>query len=65
VQARNLRIIGIGVGSRADFEHLNRAVEAHKLRPVIDQVFEFKDAVAAYRTFEGRKFFGKIVISHG
>jgi len=65
VQARNLRIIGIGVGSRADFEHLNRAVEAHKLRPVIDQVFGFKDAVAAYRTFEGRKFFGKIVISHG
>ena len=36
-----------------------------RLRPVIDQTFPFAEAKAAYRYFEGRGHFGKVVISHG
>jgi len=62
VQLRNLRVNGIGVGSRADFENLVRAIEAHDLHPVIHQRFDFADARAAYRAFGTRESFGKIVI---
>ena len=34
-------------------------------RPVIDRVFPFEAAQDAYRHFESRAHFGKVVISHG
>jgi len=52
-------------GSRADFEAMNRAIVQHRLRPVIDRTFPFAEANAAYRHFEGRGHFGKVVITHG
>ena len=55
----------ISVGSRADFEAMNRAIAPHRLRPVIDRTFPFAEAKAAYRHFEGRGHFGKVVITHG
>ncbi len=58
-----LRVQGIYVGSRAMFERMNLAIGAGKLRPVIDHVFPFADAPAAYRHMEGQKHFGKICIS--
>jgi len=54
----------IGVGSRDDFENMNRAIAQHKLRPVIDSVFPFMDAKGAWRHFDDRKHFGKVVIAH-
>jgi hypothetical protein len=33
---------GIGVGSRQDFEAMNRAVVANNVRPVIDRIFAFE-----------------------
>jgi len=59
------RCISISVGSRTDFEAMNRAIELHRLRPVIDRTFPFGEAKEAYRRFEGRAHFGKIVIAHG
>ena len=44
---------------------MNRAVAMHRLRPVIDRVFPFADAKEAYRHFEARGHFGKVVITHG
>lgn len=52
----------INVGSRADFEAMNRAIELHNLKPIIDRVYEFDAAADAYAAFEGRSHFGKIVI---
>jgi len=52
------------VGSRAHFEAMNRAIELHALRPVIDRVFGFRDAKEAYRHFESRNHVGKIVIAN-
>jgi NADPH:quinone reductase-like Zn-dependent oxidoreductase len=46
------------------FEALNRAIEAHAIEPVIDRVFEFAEAVEAYRYYETSKPFGKVVIAH-
>ena len=51
------------VGSRDSFETMNRAIGLLNIRPVIDRVFAFDDAVSAYRHFERRTHVGKIVIA--
>lgn len=53
---------GILVGSREDFEAMNAFIDRHKIKPVIDRVFEYKDAQAAFALMESGEFFGKIVI---
>ena len=61
------RGIGLGsmsVGSPAYLEAMNRAIEIHRLHPVIDRTFPFTDAKEAYRHFEGRGHFGEVVITH-
>ena len=58
-----LSIRRIAVGSRTDFEAMNRAIDAHHLRPVIDQVLPFGEAVQAYRYFRDDNPFGKVVIA--
>ena len=60
---KGLTIQAIVVGSRAMFEDLNRAVEVSGLRPVIDRVFPFEQARAAFRHLQGAGHVGKIVIS--
>src|SRR6266853_149880 len=55
-----LRGIG-GVGPRRAFEEMNKALVKLKLRPVIDAVYPFTDAVSAFRHLELGAF-GKIVI---
>ena len=60
---KSLRVTGIYVGSRAMFESLNRAVTQHQLKPVIDRVFPFAEAVAAYEHLQSGTHFGKVVIS--
>jgi NADPH:quinone reductase-like Zn-dependent oxidoreductase len=62
---RGITAGSISVGSRADFEAMNRAIALHRLRPVIDRTFPFAEAKAAYRHFESRGYFGKVVIPHG
>jgi NADPH:quinone reductase-like Zn-dependent oxidoreductase len=56
---------GIFVGSRDMFEALNRAFSAHHIKPVIDRVFSFAEAAAAYRYLQSGSHFGKVVISAG
>jgi len=60
---RGITLASISVGSRADFEAMSRAVVLHRLHPVIDRTFPFAAAKEAYRHFEGRGHFGKIVIA--
>ncbi|SHN23870.1 NAD(P)-dependent alcohol dehydrogenase [Chitinophaga sp. CF418] len=54
----------VAVGSRAQFITMNKAIDANHLRPVIDKVFSFEDAPAAFKYLQEGKYFGKIVISH-
>jgi NADPH:quinone reductase-like Zn-dependent oxidoreductase len=60
--ARNATMSGIYVGSRADFEAMNRFLSEKRLRPVIDRVFPFNDAAGAYAHLEAGGHFGKVVI---
>jgi NADPH:quinone reductase-like Zn-dependent oxidoreductase len=63
---RGMTLGSISVGSRADFEAMNRAIALHHLRPVVDdRVLPFDEAPDAYRYSESRAHFGKVVISHG
>ena len=62
---RGITLGSISVGSRADFEAMNRAIAMHSLHPVIDRTFPFAEAKEAYRHFEGRGHFGKVVVTHG
>jgi len=59
------RVSGIFVGSRAEFEAMNVFIDHHLLRPVIDRVFDFTDAEAAYVYMENGNHFGKVAIRHG
>jgi NADPH:quinone reductase-like Zn-dependent oxidoreductase len=60
--AKRASMCGIQVGSRDMFEAMNRAIEVGKLEPVIDRVFDFGDARAAYEHLASGKHFGKVVI---
>jgi NADPH:quinone reductase-like Zn-dependent oxidoreductase len=59
---RNQRIQGIYVGSRQLFLAMNRAIELHAIRPVIDRVFPFSEARAACHYLQSGAHFGKVVI---
>lgn len=59
---KSATVRGITVGSRRMFEALNRAIEAIQLRPVIDRVFGFDEARAAYEYQASGAHFGKVVI---
>jgi NADPH:quinone reductase-like Zn-dependent oxidoreductase len=59
---RYLSIRRIAVGSRADFEAMNRAIAVHRIRPVIDRLFRFDEAAEAYRYFRDGNPFGKVVV---
>lgn len=53
---------GVGVGSTAMFEDMNRAIEVNGIKPVVDKVFAFDDVPEAFRQFAAGNFFGKVVI---
>jgi len=61
--SRRANVQGISVGSTEMFTAMNKAVAANGIKPVIDKVFAFADAQAAYRHMESGAHFGKIVIS--
>ncbi|WP_231968774.1 NAD(P)-dependent alcohol dehydrogenase [Mycobacterium sp. E735] len=55
----------ITVGDRGDTQELVRAVGATGMQPVIDRVFEFDDAAAAFNRIAEGAHLGKIVIRVG
>jgi NADPH:quinone reductase-like Zn-dependent oxidoreductase len=54
---------GIFVGSAAMARALNAFVDQHALKPVVDRVFAFADAQAAYAYQSSGELFGKVVIA--
>jgi NADPH:quinone reductase-like Zn-dependent oxidoreductase len=59
---KQVHLKGIYVGSRANFEEMNRAIAANSVRPVVDKVFAFREFQNALRTMESGSHFGKLVI---
>jgi NADPH:quinone reductase-like Zn-dependent oxidoreductase len=60
--AAYLSIRRIAVGSRTDYEAMNRALSAHRLRPAIDREFPFTEAPDAYRHLREGNPLGKVVV---
>jgi NADPH:quinone reductase-like Zn-dependent oxidoreductase len=61
--ARRANVQGISVGSAQMFEAMNRAIAASGMRPIIDKVFPFDEASAAFRHLQSARHFGKVVIA--
>jgi len=59
---RDASATGFHVGSRADFEEMNRFISGHRIRPLVDRVFDFEEAPAAFDFYLNGDFMGKVVI---
>jgi NADPH:quinone reductase-like Zn-dependent oxidoreductase len=62
VMRKSIRLQGIYVGNRRMFEDMNRAIEHHGMRPVIDATHDFDDARGAYHAMRAAGHFGKLVV---
>lgn len=62
LHGRSLTLRRVTVGSRREFERMNRAIDLHRLHPVIDQVFNFDDAPLSYERIVNRDHVGKVVV---
>jgi NADPH:quinone reductase-like Zn-dependent oxidoreductase len=60
---KNIRVQGIFVGHRESFESMNRAMALHKLVPVVDRVFPFREVKEALHVMERGEHFGKICLT--
>jgi len=55
---------GIFVGSATMARELNAFIDMHQLKPVVDRVFDFGEAKAAYAYQSSGALFGKVVIAN-
>ena len=62
LMARNLRVQGLTVGSRAQQLAMIAGIEANGIRPVISDSFALGELADAFRHQESGRHFGKIVI---
>jgi NADPH:quinone reductase-like Zn-dependent oxidoreductase len=56
------RLVGVSVGSREMFEAMCRALEVNRIGPVVDKVFPWTEAQAAFEAMQAGEHFGKIVL---
>ncbi|WP_297334975.1 zinc-binding dehydrogenase [Algoriphagus sp.] len=57
-----LKIMGSTMGSDRDFNQMLDLVRTHKIKPVLDQVFSFSQAVEAFDRMKAGAQMGKIVL---
>jgi D-arabinose 1-dehydrogenase-like Zn-dependent alcohol dehydrogenase len=57
------RLQGVTVGSIDDLKAMVAAIAHHKLQPVIDRVFTFNEAKAAFEYMASGQHFGKVGIA--
>lgn len=57
-----VRVLGSTMGGEAEFGEIAALLRAGKLRPVIDKVFPWREAPAAWERLEQGEQFGKIVL---
>ncbi len=62
VLMQNIRLQGVIVGSREMFERMNRVMELHHIRPVVDEVFPMAESQRAFGLMAKGGHFGKIVV---
>lgn len=62
VMRKSIRLQGLYVGPRRMFTEMNRAIEFHRLKPVLHETFAFDDAPAAFHAMTAAGHFGKLVV---
>jgi len=62
IAMNSLRMIGIGVGNRAQLADMLRAIEGHSLRPVVDRVFPWAEFAEALGWLQSGKHVGKVCL---
>lgn len=60
--SNQIRLSGISIGSRADQEDMIRAIDANRLKPVIDRSYPLHEIVAAFEYYESQMHFGKVCV---
>ncbi|MFT3848974.1 MAG: NAD(P)-dependent alcohol dehydrogenase [Propionivibrio sp.] len=60
---KNIKIQGTYVGSVSMFEAMNRAIALHRMKPVVNRVFSFDEAVDALKYLKSGDHFGKVVLT--
>jgi len=60
---QNVRVQGVLVGHKEAFEQMVAAFGAHATRPVVDRVFAFDDARAAFEQMGTGAHFGKLCVA--
>ena len=61
---KNLRMIGLSVGSREMFEGMVAAIDKAGMKPVIDRTFAFSEVPEALRCMKDAGHFGKICVRY-
>jgi NADPH:quinone reductase-like Zn-dependent oxidoreductase len=56
------KLQGLTVGSRDMFEAMCRFMDLHRIAPVVDKLFPWTEARAAFAAMQGGEHFGKIVL---
>jgi NADPH:quinone reductase-like Zn-dependent oxidoreductase len=59
---KQLRLQGLIVGNRNQQQDMVKAIDANKMRPVLDKVFPLESIVDAFKYQETNKHFGKICL---
>ena len=62
LMAKQARLQGLIVGSRAHQQEMIRAIEANDMRPILDRSFALEDIAEAFRHEESGRHFGKICL---
>lgn len=62
-QEPGVKLAPIAVGSRAQHEAMVAFMAAHRLRPVVDVVYDLDRIADAYRCMENHAFFGKVGVN--
>ncbi len=57
------RLVPIAVGDRDGHEAMARFIVEHRIRPVVDAVYDLDRLQDAYRALEGNAFFGKVGVN--
>ena len=60
--SKEARVIGAYLGTKSQLVSLHKFMKSRKIKPVIDKVFDLKDAVLAHKKIESSNQFGKIIL---
>ena len=61
---RQVRLQGVTVGHRDGFEAMLRAIDQHRIKPVVDRVFAFEELKEAMAYLQSGAQFGKVCLAH-